>query len=113
MVVYEHHARHGLAHGALRIARRGIVSDTLVPSPTAVCTATVPPCLLIRPWIDSAIPLRSAGTADGSKPVPRSRTTTSTSCAVASAYSEMTLAPDHLAAFTTASRAASSMARSR
>src|SRR5262249_14500647 len=107
VIVHEPHARHGLAHGALRTTGRGIFSDTLVPSPTAVCTATVPPCLLIRPWIDSAIPLRSAGTADGSKPFPRSRTTTSTSSAVASAYSETTLAPDPLAAFTTPSRAAS------
>ncbi len=89
---------------------RPIFSVTLVPSPGAVVTVAVPPRRVIRPCTDSASPLRSAGTASGSKPFPRSRTTSDTSPGSTSANSEMTLAPDHLAAFTVASRAAASRA---
>src|SRR6516165_1971175 len=89
---------------------RGIFSDTLVPSPGAVLTVAVPPRRAIRPWMDSARPLRSSGTASGSKPCPRSRTTSDTSPGSTSANSEITLAPDHFAALTVASRAAASSA---
>ena len=89
---------------------RGIFRVTLVPSPGAVVTVAVPPRRVIRPCTDSARPLRSAGTASGSKPWPRSRTTSDTSPGSTSANREMTLAPDHLAALTVASRAAASRA---
>ena len=89
---------------------RGIFSVTLVPSPGAVVTVAVPPRRVIRPCTDSARPLRSSGTASGSKPFPRSRTTIDTSPGSTSANSEMTPAPDHLAALTVASPAAASSA---
>ena len=67
----------------------------------------------IRARIDWAMPWWSPDTADGSKPRPRSRTNTMTTSASTSAYRETCVAPDHLAALTVASRAASSSARSR
>jgi hypothetical protein len=66
VVVDDHDGRH-----------RFSTSSTSVPSPGAVCTTARPPWRSIRPTIDSRTPRRSAGTAAGSKPGPRSRTNTS------------------------------------
>src|ERR1700761_895461 len=127
VVVDQDHARHvahrrlvssatsaaaglGSATVSLDRADRGIVNVTFVPSPGADCTVASPPCLLILPWMDSATPLRSPGTAAGSKPLPRSRTATLTLSGSTSANTEITAAPDHLAAFTVASLAAASRA---
>ena len=82
----------------------------MVPSPSALTTLAVPPRRAIRPCTDSARPFRSPGTAEGSNPFPRSRTTIDTSSGSTSANSEITPAPDHFAAFTVASRAAASRA---
>ena len=82
----------------------------MVPSPGALVTVAVPPRRVIRPCTDWASPLRSSGTDSGSKPFPRSRTTMDTSAGSTSANSEITPAPDHLAALTVASRAAASRA---
>ncbi len=102
--------RAGAVPQALTAPVRGIVSVTFVPSPGADCTVASPPCRLIRPRMDSATPLRSPGTAAGSKPLPRSRTATLTLSGSTSANTEITAAPDHLAAFTVASLAAASSA---
>src|SRR6478672_4581056 len=111
VVVDQHHPGGFSAHvrPAGRLLR-GIFSVTLVPSPGAVVTVAVPPRRVIRPCTDSARPLRSSGTASGSKPFPRSRTTIDTSPGSTSANSEMTPASDHLAALTVASPAAASSA---
>lgn len=64
----------------------------------------------MRPSMDSAMPLRSAATPEGSKPLPRSLTNSETLPGSTSANRETTSAPDHLAALTAASRAAASRA---
>ena len=91
-------------------ARRGMCRDTSVPSPGALRTVAEPPRRRIRAHTDSASPLRSPGTAAGSNPQPRSRTNSDTSAGSASANSDTSLAPDHFAALTVASRAAASTA---
>src|SRR5439155_4887792 len=63
MVVDDEDARH-----------LGSASSTSVPSPGAERTVARPPWRSMRPTIDSRTPRRSAGTAAGSKPGPRSRT---------------------------------------
>src|SRR6185369_3897516 len=78
VVVDQHHPRRAHVRPAVKVLR-GIFSVTLVPSPGAVVTVAVPPRRAIRPCTDSARPLRSSGTASGSKPFPRSRTTIDTS----------------------------------
>src|SRR5439155_5814631 len=111
MVVDQEHADLALAH--VRATRRGIVSSTSVPSPGALRMTARPPCRSSRPRIDSVMPLRSAETAVGSKPTPRSRTNSDTCSCSTSANNVTAAAPDHLAAFTAASRpAATSAARS-
>ena len=67
VVVDEHDA-------AQRPAHRVTSSSTSVPSPGAETILAVPPTRSILPRIDSATPRRSAATASGSKPAPRSRT---------------------------------------
>src|ERR1700722_18382125 len=101
-----HRRRPSAAAGPAGARPRAIVSVTFVPSPSVDCTVALPPCLSIRPRMDSATPLRSAGTEFMSNPLPRSLTATSTLSGSTSAKSEITLAPDHLAAFTVASLAA-------
>ena len=76
-------------------AARGMVSDTSVPSPGTLRTVAVPPRRAIRAWMDWARPLRSAGTAAGSNPRPRSRTNSATWPGSTSAKIETTGAPDH------------------
>src|SRR6202035_4827992 len=94
VIIDQHHPRHvHFRPAGLGVAVRGIFRVTLVPSPTAVLTVAVPPRRVIRPCTDSARPLRSAGTASGSKPCPLSRTTIETSPGSTSANSEMALAP--------------------
>ncbi len=66
----------GGSAGCSRPAGRGSLSRTSVPSGLLVMVA-VPPWRFIRPMIDSRTPSRSAGTASGSKPGPRSLTKTS------------------------------------
>ena len=61
---------------------RSSVSSTSVPRPGAARIAARPPCRSMRPTIDSRTPRRSAGTASGSKPGPRSRTKTCKALAV-------------------------------
>src|SRR6516164_7050086 len=85
-------------------------SDTSVPWSGALRMLAVPPWRAIRARTDSARPLRSAGTAAGSNPLPRSLTNTDTSAGSTSANSETTGAPDHFTALTVASRAAASKA---
>src|SRR5262249_19313928 len=70
VVVDEHDADHAELLGS--------VSSTSVPAPGSEVTAAVPPERRIRPPIDSARPRLSGGTADRSKPTPRSRTKTAT-----------------------------------
>src|SRR6185436_8130277 len=92
-------------------APRGSVSSTSVPSPGAVVTSAVPPTRAMRPSIDSATPRRSCATAARSNPEPRSRTYTATRPSSVSANTEISSAPENLAAFAIASRAASTTAR--
>ena len=63
----------------IRSRRRSpsIRSATSVPPPGIARDLASPPSRSIRPMIDSRTPRRSAGTAAGSKPGPRSRTNTS------------------------------------
>src|SRR3984957_15372175 len=105
-----HRRRPSAAAGPAGARPRAIVSVTFVPSPSVDCTVALPPCLSIRPRMDSATPLRSAGTEYMSTPLPRSLTATSTLSGSTSAKTEITLAPDHLAALTVASLAAASSA---
>ena len=68
----------------------------------------------MRPTIDSRTPRRSAGTASGSKPGPRSRTNTSTrSLADLGVDGDRRRGPANLAALTIASRAAATSASAR
>src|SRR5205085_5823089 len=60
------------SHGALGSS----TSSTSVPPPGEAWIVARPPWRSIRPTIDSRTPRRSAGTADGSTPGPRSRTKT-------------------------------------
>src|SRR5262249_31268097 len=98
----------GAACAAGPAAARGMVSVTFVPSPGADCTIASPPCLPIRPPMQSATPFLWAGTAAGSKPLPRSGTVMLTLSGSTSANTEIPAAPDHLAALTVASRPAAS-----
>ena len=66
VVVDDHDARHG-----------SITSSTSVPCPGVLWTLARPPWRSMRATIESRTPRRSAGTASGSKPGPRSRTNTS------------------------------------
>src|SRR3954453_13181980 len=92
-------------------ACRGTVSATSVPvGPLRM--AALPPLRVIRPTMDSRMPRRSAGMCSGSKPRPRSRTTTSTPRSVTSANTDTLGAPDDLAALTMPSRAAATVAAS-
>src|SRR5690606_27720855 len=90
-----------------------IVSITSVPSPGSVRTRAEPPCRSILPMMDSLMPIRSAGTASRSNPLPRSFTKIVTSSPSTSAYTEMVGLSEYLAALTIACRAALSMAPSR
>src|SRR6516164_6054678 len=111
VVIHDEHPRPGAAHAWLAsVTLRGMVRDTSVPSPGALRMAALPPRRDILARTDSASPLRSAGTVPGSNPLPRSRTNTETSAGSTSAKIEMTLAPDHFAALTVASRAAAIIA---
>ena len=76
VVVDDHDARHAVP---------GSVSSTSVPAPGAEWIAARPPWRAMRPTIDSRTPRRSAGTAAGSKPGPRSRTKTCSAPSEASA----------------------------
>src|SRR5262249_47582359 len=58
-------------------ARHPSTSSTSVPWPGREWTVAVPPWRSMRPTIESRTPRRSAGTASGSNPGPRSRTNTS------------------------------------
>src|SRR5580692_1322059 len=110
VIVDKHHPRSAHFRPTGCAAERGMVSVTLVPSPWTEFRITEPPRRVIRPCTDSARPLRSSGTAAGSNPFPRSRTTIDTSPASTSAHKEITPAPDHFAALTVASLAAPSSA---
>src|SRR4051794_283718 len=85
-------------------------SSTSVPSPGLETTVALPPARSSRFSIDSDSPRLSAGTAERSNPNPRSRTNTDTSSSVTSAYTSISSAPENLAAFVIASRAASTTA---
>jgi hypothetical protein len=85
---------------------RAIRSSTSVPSPVVEWIAAVPPWRSMRPTIDSRTPRRSAGTAPGSKPGPRSRTNTSSSSSRTSANTDTAAPSPNFAALTIASRAA-------
>ena len=90
-------------------AARAIVSVTLVPSPGVDCTVASPPCLLIRPRMDSATPLRSPAPRPGRSPCrgpDRDRDLIRLDLGEHRDHA----APDHLAAFTVASLAAASSA---
>ena len=76
VVVDDRDARHAVP---------GSVSSTSVPAPGAEWIAARPPWRAMRPTIDSRTPRRSAGTAAGSKPGPRSRTKTCSASSEASA----------------------------
>ena len=104
--------------GLVRIAHvRSLGRDTListsVPSPGDVRTVARPPWRSTRAQMDSAIPRRSSVTSSRSNPRPRSRTKIETRPGSTSANNETTGAPDHLAEFTVASRAAPRRALSR
>src|SRR6185436_14445398 len=94
----------GLAH------ERSNTSSTSVPWPVPLVTRARPPWRSMRPTIDSRTPLRSAGTASGSKPGPRSRTNTCVRESLLSAYTSTGEPPPNLAAFVIASRAAATTA---
>src|SRR5579875_1389505 len=97
--------------GAQRGLTRATLSSTSVPAPGDVRTTARPPLRCIRATIDWAMPRRSGVTAPRSNPEPRSRTNTDTRSSSTSANRDTDGAPDHLAAFTVASRAASRRAR--
>src|SRR5207237_4221028 len=67
---------------ALHDPLRGTDSSTSVPSPGVLETLASPPTRSIRRTIESAIPRRSAGTAAGSNPAPRSLTKPATPASV-------------------------------
>src|SRR5215217_1667931 len=80
----DHPVRPPLSQRALRVLLiRGIghlviSSRTSVPSPGAERIVAVPPCRAMRSMMLPLTPKRSCATASTSKPLPRSRTNTST-----------------------------------
>src|SRR3954468_24217021 len=103
VIVDDQHARPGHPRSSSTIS-------TSVPDPGELDTRARPPFRSIRPMIDSRRPRRSAGTASGSKPGPRSRTNTWVRRSWLSAYTSTGDPPPNFAALVMASRAAATTA---